>query len=151
MAASSLPDTQLAYLFLHRRTQTCLRRVEFYACFNSIISFTISNHLASDGVFLKNGDVREVLDFVSIRGMFQKGKADTKVVVVVVEAEKPPRARKILHATFRRSGRVDAEQGFDIDYYDLHWIPRDLALSNDAVWRTDLLGGGAASLDSWIG
>ncbi len=47
-----------------------------------------------------------------------------------------------MHATFRRSGRSDAEQGFDIDYYDLHWLSRDLALKNDAVWRANLFGGG---------
>jgi len=64
------------------------------------------------------------------------------VLVVVTEAVSPPTDRKILHATFRRSGRADAEQGFDIDYYDLHWLPRKLALNNDGVWRTDLLGGG---------
>jgi hypothetical protein len=92
--------------------------------------------------FISKWDVREVLDFISVRGLFQKGGADTKVVVVVAEAAKPPADRKILHATFRRSGRADAEQGFDIDYYDLHWLPRHLALSNDGVWRADLLGGG---------
>jgi hypothetical protein len=83
-----------------------------------------------------------VLDFISVRGLFQKGDADTKVVVVVADATTAPLDRKILHATFRRSGRADAEQGFDIDYYDLHWLPRELALSNDGVWRSDLLGGG---------
>ena len=92
--------------------------------------------------FIEKWDVREILDFISVRGLFQKGGADTKVVVVVAEAATPPADRKILHATFRRSGRADAEQGFDIDYYDLHWLPRDLALSNDGVWRADLLGGG---------
>jgi len=60
----------------------------------------------------------------------------------LAEAVKPPADRRILHATFRRSGRVDAEQGFDIDYYDMHWLPRQLVLKNDGVWRTDLLGGG---------
>jgi hypothetical protein len=89
--------------------------------------------------FIAKWDVREVLDFISVRGLF---RADTKVIVIVAEASNPPVDRKILHATFRRSGRVDAELGFDIDYYDLHWLPRSLALSNDAVWRTDLLGGG---------
>ena len=49
-----------------------------------------------------------------------------------------------MHATFRRSGRSDAEQGFDIDYYDMHWLPRELALVSDNVWRADLLGGGRA-------
>jgi len=77
-----------------------------------------------------------------VRGLFQKGGADTKAIVVVASASAPPTDRKILHATFRRSGRVDAEQGFDIDYYDMHWLSRDLALTNDAVWRADLLGGG---------
>ena len=92
--------------------------------------------------FIERWDVREILDFISVRGLFQKGGADTKVVVVVAEATSHRRTGQILHATFRRSGRTDAEQGFDIDYYDMHWLPRKLALTNDGVWRSDLLGGG---------
>jgi len=92
--------------------------------------------------FIERWDVREILDFISVRGLFQKGDADTKVIAVVAEAKQPPEGRQILHATFRRSGRTDAEQGFDIDYYDMHWLTRELALSNDGVWRCDLLGGG---------
>jgi hypothetical protein len=92
--------------------------------------------------FMTDYDVREVLDFISVRGLFYKGGADTKVVVVVAEATEPLVDRKILHAIFRRSGRADAEQGFDIDYYDLHWLPREIALTNDGVWRADLVGGG---------
>jgi hypothetical protein len=94
--------------------------------------------------FISKWDVREILDFVSVRGLFQKGGADTKVLVIVAESSRPPEDRRILHATFRRSGRVDAEQGFDVDYYDLHWLPRELVLNNDGVWRADLLGGGRA-------
>jgi hypothetical protein len=92
--------------------------------------------------FMGRWNVREIFDFISVRGLFQKGGADTKVLVVVAEATEPQADAKILHATFRRSGRADAEQGFDIDYYDLHWLPRELPLTNDGVWRSDLLGGG---------
>ena len=67
--------------------------------------------------FIERWNVREILDFISVRGLFQKGGADTKVIVVVAEANKPRSDRQILHTTFRRSGRTDAEQGFDIDYY----------------------------------
>jgi hypothetical protein len=91
-------------------------------------------------------DVREVLDFISIRGLFHKGAADTKVIVVIAEASIPPEDRQVLHATFRRSGKADAEQGFDIDYYDMHWVPRSVALSEDGIWRANLLGGGRAHL-----
>lgn len=137
----TLPDKQLAYLFLHEA-------MEMVAASGSLCMLQQYNFLYNQQSlgfrrdFIAKWDVREILDFISVRGLFQKGGSDTKVIVVLAEARTPQDDRKILHATFRRSGRVDAEQGFDIDYYDLHWIPRQLALTNDAVWRTDLVGGG---------
>jgi hypothetical protein len=133
-----LPDKQLAYLFLHESMEMVadggvLSMLQQYNFLYNQQSLEFRRR------FLTKWDVREVLDFISVRGLF---RADTKVVVVVAEASTPPVERKILHATFRRSGRVDAELGFDIDYYDLHWLPRQLALNNDLVWRSDLLGGG---------
>jgi hypothetical protein len=140
-AHGSLPDKQLAYLFLHEAmgmlaecgTLSMLQQYNFL--YNQ-------KSLGFRRAFIERWDVREILDFISVRGLFKKGGADTKVIVVVADAAKPSLERKFLHATFRRSGRVDAEQGFDIDYYDLNWLPRGLALSNDGVWRADLLGGG---------
>jgi hypothetical protein len=137
----SLPDKQLAYLFLHEAMEMvaeggALSMLQQYNFLYNQQSLDFRRN------FISKWDVREVLDFVSVRGLFHKGGADTKVIVVLSEAVKPPAERRILHATFRRSGRVDAEQGFDIDYYDLHWLPRQLALGNDSIWRADLLGGG---------
>jgi hypothetical protein len=134
----SLPDKQLAYLFLHEAMEMVteggvLSMLQQYNFLYNQLSLDFRRN------FIKKWDVREVLDFISVQGIFT---ANTKVVVVVAEASMPPADRKILHATFRRSGRVDSQQGFDIDYYDLHWLPRQLVLSNDGVWRTDLLGGG---------
>jgi hypothetical protein len=139
----SLPDKQLAYLFIHEA-------MEMVAPGGVLSMLQQYNFLYNQGSlefrrkFIKKWDVRELLDFISVRGLFQKGAADTKVVVVVAEARKPTENRKILHAIFRRNGRTDAEQAFDIDYYDLHWLPRELVLTNDGVWRADLLGGGRA-------
>jgi hypothetical protein len=137
----ALPDKQLAYLFLHEA-------MEMVAEGGVLSMLQQYNFLYNQGAlefrrnFISNWDVREILDFISVRGLFQEGDADTKVIVILAEAVLPRADRKILHATFRRSGRVDAEQGFDIDYYDMHWLPRQLALVNDGVWRADLLGGG---------
>jgi hypothetical protein len=137
----SLPDKQLAYLFLHE----AMEMVATGGVLSMLQQYNFLYNQKSLGfrrTFIGKWDVREILDFISVRGLFKKGGADTKVIVVVADATPPPGGRKILHATFRRSGRADAEQGFDIDYYDLHWLPRDLALTNDGVWRADLLGGG---------
>ncbi|MDO8412532.1 MAG: N-6 DNA methylase [Gallionellaceae bacterium] len=132
------PDKQLAYLFLHESMEMVAEGgvLSMLQQYNFLYN---QQSLEFRRSFIAKWDVREVLDFISVRGLF---RADTKVIVVVVEAATPPVDRKILHATFRRSGRVNAELGFDIDYYDLHWLPRNLVLANDAVWRTDLLGGG---------
>lgn len=134
----SLPDKQLAYLFLHESMEMVAEGgvLSMLQQYNFLYN---QQSLEFRRSFIVKWDVREVLDFISVRGLF---RADTKVIVVVAEASNPPVDRKILHATFRRSGRVDAELGFDIDYYDLHWLPRNLVLANDAVWRTNLLGGG---------
>jgi hypothetical protein len=137
----TLPDKQLAYLFLHE----CMEMIAKGGILSLLQQYNfLYNQQSLDfrRRFIERWDVREILDFISVRGMFQKGGADTKVVVVVAEANRPPPERQILHATLRRSGRADAEQGFDIDYYDMHWLPRNLALTNDGVWRSDLLGGG---------
>ncbi len=137
----SLPDKQLAYLFLHEAMGMIAEGgvLSMLQQYNFLYN---QNSLGFRRKFIETWDVREILDFISVRGLFKKGGADTKVVVIVAEAAKPPVDRKVLHATFRRSGRADAEQGFDIDYYDMHWLPRTLALTNDRVWRTNLFGGG---------
>jgi len=136
-----LPDKQIAYLFLHEAMEMVAEGgvLSLLQQYNFLYN---QQSLEFRRSFFTKWDVREVLDFISVRGLFQKGGADTKIAVIIAEAASPPDDRKVLHATFRRSGRIDAEQGFDIDYYDLHWLPRDLVLTNDAIWRADLLGGG---------
>lgn len=140
-AYGPLPDKQLAYLFLHEAINMVAEGgvLSMLQQYNFLYNQQSLNFRRN---FIRNWDIRELLDFTSVRGLFQRGGADTKVVVVLAEAGAPKADRKILHATFRRTGRVDAEQGFDIDYYDLHWLPRDLALRNDGIWRANLLGGG---------
>jgi N-6 DNA Methylase len=140
-AGHSLPDKQVAYLFLHE-AMDCLRAGGTLCLLQQYNLLYNQQSLEFRRSFFKRWDVREILDFISVRGLFQSGGADTKVVVVVAEASTPPDKRQILHATFRRTGRAEAEQGFDIDYYDLHWMPRRLVLENDGVWRANLLGGG---------
>ncbi len=136
-----LPDKQIAYLFLHESMEMLVS--------GGVLSMLQQYNFLYNGQsvefrrkFIERWDVREILDFISVRGLFNKGGSDTKIVVVVAEAQAPPLKRQILHATFRRSGRTTAELGFDIDYYDMHWLPRELVLGNDRVWRCDLLGGG---------
>jgi N-6 DNA Methylase len=134
----SLPDSQLAYLFLSDA-------MDLIAKGGMLGMIQQSGFLYNEGSsafrkrFFETWNVREILDFVSVRGMFDR---DTKVVVVVAEASPPNPSARTLHAVFRRNGKADAEQSFEIDYYDLHWISRPYDAGDWVLWRSNLLGGG---------
>ena len=136
----ALADKQLAYLFLHNAMDMLSEGGVLSMVEPS--GFLYNHHaLPFRRAFFSRWQVREILDFVSVRGMFKKGEADPKIVVVVAEATKAVENARLLHAVFRRNGRAKAEQGFDIDYYDLHWLTnRDAEQSRD-IWRSNLLGG----------
>ncbi len=134
-----LADSQLAYLFLHE-AMGLLTNGGLIGMIEPS-GFLYNRHAQPfRRTFFTTWRVREILDFVSVRGLFKKGGADPKIVVVVAEASKPL-GESVLHAVFRRSGRAAAEQSFDIDYYDLHWLGAEDAANNSHVWRADLMGG----------
>ncbi len=136
----SLPDKQLGYLFLHEAIKALESGGRL--CLLQHYGFLYNkNPLYFRKEFQRKWNVREILDFISITGLFGN-RADTKVVCIIADAENPNPNKDILHAVFRRSGRTKAQQGFDIDYYDFHWLPRKLPIDNDRVWRCNLLGGG---------
>ena len=135
---SKLPDDQLAYLFLVYAKDLLseggiISMIQPAGFLYNLNPETIRRYLFG------KWDIREILDFVSVRGLFSKD-ADTKIVVVVALAGAPDPARKVLHAVFRRSGKADAEQSFDIDYYDMHWLSRASDLADHRTWRAGILG-----------
>jgi hypothetical protein len=139
----ALPDKQLAYLFLHEAMEL-LSEDGILAIVEPSGFLYNQNAFAFRRSFFGRWRVREVLDFVSVRGLFKKGEADPKIVVVIAEAKEPAPDSQVLHAVFRRNGRATAEQGFDIDYYDLYWIRNDEAKVSRDIWRANLLGGSRA-------
>jgi len=135
----NLPDKQLAYLFLH----DCLPLLRLGGVLCVLQPYGLlynEGTIALRQRLFERWDVREILDMISIRGLF--GRADTKVFALIAEAQPPPPERQILHAVFRRTGSVSAQRGFDIDYYDMHWLPRRTVLADPTIWRSNLLGGG---------
>ncbi|ADJ22179.1 N-6 DNA methylase [Hyphomicrobium denitrificans ATCC 51888] len=135
-----LADQQVAYLFLHEAMGMTAEGGVLSMIQPS--GFLYNQHAGEfRESFFKRWNVREILDFVSVRGLFKKGEADPKVVIVVALSEPANPASKLLHAVFRRNGRANAEQGFEIDYYDLHRVPHAALSSNSDLWRANLLGG----------
>jgi hypothetical protein len=134
----SLPDRQSAYLFLHHSMEALVDNGLLCLIQKDNFLYNRRSAVFRRAVFAR-WDVREILDFTPIRGLFFK---DPKVVVVLAEAQAPDPKRSILHAIFRRTVHTQAELSFELDYYDMHWLPRHVALTKDFVWRCNLFGGG---------
>ena len=81
-----------------------------------------------------------VLDFTSVRGLFDK--ADTKIAALVAERVSPPANHRIVHLTFRRTVSVEEQLGFELDHYDRHVVAQKQAVSAPFTWKVNLLGGG---------
>ncbi|MCP4680482.1 MAG: N-6 DNA methylase, partial [Deltaproteobacteria bacterium] len=78
----ALPDKQIAYLFLHESMEMLapggvLSMLQQYNFLYNQQSIKFRRK------FIERWDVREILDFISVRGLFKKSDSDTKVVGVV--------------------------------------------------------------------
>ncbi len=90
--------------------------------------------------FISSNTVDTVLDFISIRHLFEG--ADPKTVAIVATPGVPSTDHEIVHHTFRRTKSVHERIGFELDHYDRHIVPQDTARDFPSVWKANLLGGG---------
>jgi len=135
----SLPDKQTAYLFLEQGLSVL--KPDGRACLIQP-SGLLYNRQASDfrTAILRKHQVDTVLDFTSIRNLYDK--ADPKTIAVLAHADTPDKDHWIKHWTFRRTTTVHERICFELDHYDRHRIHQQQAETVSYVWRTNLLGGG---------
>ena len=137
-ARGSLPDNQMAYLFLEQ-AMTALRS-NGRVCLIQPSGF-LYNRKAENfrkALFGKY-KIDTIFDFTSIRKLY---KADPKTIAVLAHNNPPPDNHRIKHWTFRRTVSVKERICFELDHYDRHGISQKQAEADPYVWRANLLGGG---------
>ncbi len=134
-----IPDGQMAYrvaeegmALLRDRGRMCLLQNSGFLYNSKTWNFRKD--------FFLSWKIDAVLDFVSIRNLFEN--ADTKTVAIVATAESPKESHETLHLTFRRTQSVHERIGFELDHYDRHSVPQVSASTVPWVWKANLLGGG---------
>lgn len=90
--------------------------------------------------WISKNTVETVLDFVSIRNLFES--ADAKAVAILATRGNPKENHEITHLTFRRTKSLHERVAFELDHYDWHQIPQKQAEKFPLVWKANLLGGG---------
>lgn len=143
---SGVPGNQICFLFL--RESIRLAKTGGLVCMVQKDSFLHSIQTQSfRAALFQSCRVPQVLDFISVRHLFQSSKSgggtvDTKVVAVFVESTPATEKDVITHVTFRKSNSAESGLFFEVDAYDIHRIPVHLATSEPQLWKSNLLGGG---------
>jgi len=134
-----IPDGQIAYCvaekgmeLLHPEGRLCLIEPSGF-----LYNAKARKFLAD---FLTSNTVDTILDFVSIRNLFEG--ADPKTIAILARAGSPDPGHKIIHQTFRRTKSVHDRIGFERDHYDHHVVEQQMAVECPWVWKANLLGGG---------
>jgi hypothetical protein len=135
----SVPDNQLAYAIAER----CIGLLEPHGrlCLIQPHGFLYNEKARRfQTSFIRRHEVDALLDFTSIRSLFDG--ADPKTIAIVARNSEPSADHRIRHLTFRRTFTVQERVAFELDHYDVHVVPQSTAEQYPLVWRTNLLGGG---------
>lgn len=90
--------------------------------------------------FLDRYNVLQIFDFSPLCGVLFEGRNYPVVVLFVQNA--PPDDKDILHVAVRRTRTSKEKLYFEIDKYDLYYVPKELAKTEQLIWKANLLGGG---------
>ncbi len=92
--------------------------------------------------FFERYNVAQIFDLTALaRNKVLWQKADVATVVTFVEKTKPT-DESILHITVRRTSGNNLKRYFELDEYDMHQVPKNVALEDNFVWKCNLMGGG---------
>jgi hypothetical protein len=135
----SLPDKQVAYLFLEQvLTLLCPKpgRVCLIQPAGLLYNRKVDSFRAN---LFHQCQIDTILDFTSIRNLYE---ADAKTIAVSARPSKPSDDHWIAHLTFRRTVSVKERICFELDHYDRHRVSQNKAETDPYIWRANLLGGG---------
>lgn len=88
--------------------------------------------------FFSRYNIPQLIDFSAIN-LFDKANYPS---VVLFAENNTPDEKDILHITVKRTKTAKEKLYFEIDHYDFHFIPEEIALNDTVIWKTNLLGGG---------
>jgi hypothetical protein len=131
-----VPDKQVAYLFLDQGLRMLEPHGRLCLIQPSGFLYNLKSHGFRSGI-AKTGRILAVLDFTSVRGLYEG--ADPKTVAVLAGDATNP---SISHLTFRRTYRTAQRIGFELDHYDRHRLSVDEVVADPKAARANLLGGG---------
>lgn len=142
----NIPDKNPALAFLAESVDLCKENGQLCLILPSgpflynLGSFGFRRH------FIKKYKIDLIADFTHLsRFLFGSGKGDHPTIALFLQNESP-KGDDLLHLTVRRTKSVKEKVWIELDKYDFHYVPLEVALSNDKennlIWKSNFIGGG---------
>lgn len=134
-----IPDKNMALLFL----QQSMKLLKKGALLSLVIPsgpLLYNKTIRHRQQFLSRYNVLQIFDFSSLSGVLFEGR--NYPVVVIFAQNTPPNDNDILHVAVRRSKTAKEKLYFEIDKYDLYYVPKELATTEQLIWKANLFGSG---------
>lgn len=134
-----IPDNQLALMFLDK-AMDLLKENGLLCLIMPSGPILYNNTLEFRSRFFENYNIPQIIDFTFLRNSLFVN-ANVAVVSVFAQKQKPT-TEDILHVTVRRTKANKERNYVEIDHYDFHDVPKQVARTSDFVWKCNLVGGG---------
>ena len=135
-----LPDNQVALLFLEQSVELCKKKG--LVCLIQPSGPLLYNNSSFQfrQVLLKKYNVPQIIDFTHISRILFGKNGDVGTAAIFIKNEEP-KNKELLHITVRRTKPHKEKLYFELDTYDFHHVPLDLALNDSLIWKSNFLGG----------
>lgn len=134
-----IPDKNIALLFL----QQAMKLLEKGGLLSLVMPsgpLLYNKTLEYRKRFLSSYNVPQIFDFSCLSGVLFEGRNYPVAVIFVQNI--PPDCKDILHVTIKRTRTSKEKLYYEIDKYDLYYVPKELAKEEQLIWKSNLLGSG---------
>jgi type I restriction-modification system DNA methylase subunit/glutaredoxin len=135
----AIPDNNIALLFL-QQAMKLLKRDGFLSLVIPSGPLLYNKTLGYRKKFLDKYNVPQIFDFSCLRGVLFEGR--NYPIAVIFAQNSPPDDKDVLHVTIRRTRTSKEKLYFEIDKYDLYYVPKKIATTEQLIWKANLFGGG---------
>ena len=135
-----LPDNQIALLFLEQSIELCKKGG--LVCLIQPSGPLLYNNSSFNfrQTLLQNYNIPQIIDFTHISRILFGKNGDVATAAIYIKNESP-KGKELLHITVRRTKPHKEKLYFELDTYDFHYVPFNLACSDSLIWKSNFLGG----------
>ncbi len=139
--SKALNDDNLALFFLDKTIELTKKDKKLCLILPAGALLYNNNALTYRTHFLEKYQVNKIFDFTHLSDKLFHGSTNVAVCALIATNTQSEK-NDLLHIIVKRNKVSEERFYFEIDHYDFHKVKYNVALKNQYVWKTNLLGGG---------